>query len=102
MKKIFHIYKTFYPFTHGGVETYIESLQTSAISTYDHYLLSIGDMNFSNEKKIIFKKSFSKFSDVVSFSLFIYLLKKINKKKRYNSFTHSMAIYGNIFKYIRL
>ena len=51
MKKIFHIYKTFYPFTHGGVETYIESLQTSAISTYDHYLLRIGDMNFSNEKK---------------------------------------------------
>lgn len=105
MKKIFHIYKTFYPFTHGGVETYIESLQTSAISTYDHYLLSIGDMNFSNEKKIIFKKSFSKFSDVVSFSLFIYLLKKINKKKdiiHLHTPWPSMEIFLNIFGYRKI
>lgn len=81
MKKIFHIYKTFYPFSHGGIETYIESLQTSSVTRYEHCLLSIGDTNFSDKKKIIFKKSFSKFSDIISISLFAYILKKIDKKK---------------------
>lgn len=80
MKKIYHLYKTFQPFTYGGVEGYIESIISSK-SSFNHYLLSIGDDKYNNKQKKIFKKNLSYSSDVISLKLFKYLLKNINKDK---------------------
>ena len=81
MKKVIHIYKTYNPFTQGGVETYIDSLIGYQYSKFEHNLLSIGNVNHSNDKKKIFKKSFSFKSDIISFQLFFYLYKKVSRKK---------------------
>ena len=51
MKKVFHLYKTFSPYTHGGVEKYIESIINSQ-SKFNHQILSIGNNKLSNSKKI--------------------------------------------------
>ncbi len=80
MKKIYHIYKTFYPNTYGGVETYIDSIISSK-SKYNHILLSIGDLKYTKKNIIIFNKSFSYSSDFISLTLFKFILKNINKKK---------------------
>ncbi len=81
MKKVIHIYKTYKPFTQGGVEAYIDSILSYQKTKYDHNLLSIGNVNQSSDKKKIFKKSFSFKSDIISFQLFFYLYKKVNRKK---------------------
>ena len=80
MTKVFHLYKTFYPYSHGGVEKYIDSIMNSN-SHFDHYLISIGDENLSNAKKIIFKKTFSYSSDIFSLDLINFILKNIDKEK---------------------
>ena len=80
MKKVIHIYKTYKPFSHGGVEEYIDSIINYQDSKYEHFLLSIGNVNHTSHKKKIFKKSFSFNSDIVSLSLFFYLYKHVNKK----------------------
>ncbi len=79
MNKIYHLYKTFYPFTHGGVESYIDSIINNK-NKFDHYLISIGDKKFNNKKKIIFKKTLSYASDIISIDLLIFIYKNINKK----------------------
>lgn len=79
MKRVFHLYKTFSPYTHGGVETYIESIISSQ-SKFDHQILSIGNNRFSNSKKIIFKKTFNYSSDIFSLSLCNFILKKIDRE----------------------
>ncbi len=81
MKKVIHIYKTYKPFTQGGVEAYIDSIINYQKTKYDHNLLSIGNVNQSSDKKKIFKKTFSFMSDVISLQLFFYLYKKVNRKK---------------------
>ena len=63
MKKVFHLYKTFSPYTHGGVEKYIESIINSQ-SKFNHQILSIGNNKLSISKKIIFKKNFNYSSDI--------------------------------------
>ncbi len=80
MKKVIHIYKTYKPFTHGGVETYIDSIINYKNSKFKHILLSIGNINHTNQKKKIFKKSFSINSDTISFQLFFYLYKNVDRK----------------------
>ena len=81
MKKVIHIYKTYKPFTHGGVETYIDSILNYQGSKFEHTLLSIGNINHTNKKKKIFKTSFAINSDVISFKLFFYLYKNVDRKK---------------------
>ena len=80
MKKIIHIYKTYKPFTQGGVETYIDSIISYKDSKFEHNLFSIGDVNHTSQNIKIFKKSFSFSSDIISFPLFLYLYKNVNKK----------------------
>lgn len=80
MKKIIHIYKTYKPFTQGGVETYIDSIISYKDSKFEHNLFSIGDVNHTSQNIKIFKKSFSFNSDIISFPLFLYLYKNVNKK----------------------
>ena len=80
MKKVIHIYKTYKPFTHGGVEAYIDSIISYKNSKFEHNLLSIGNFNHKSFKKKIFKKTLSLKSDVISFQLFFYLYKKVNRK----------------------
>ena len=58
MKKVIHIYKTYKPFTHGGVETYIDSIINYKNSKFKHTLLSIGNINHTNQKKKYLKKVF--------------------------------------------
>ena len=99
MKKVIHIYKTYKPFTHGGVETYIDSIINYKNSKFKHTLLSIGNINHTNQKKKIFKKSFSINSDTISFQLFFYLYKNVDRK---NNILHlhtpwpSMELFLNI------
>ena len=53
MRKVIHIYKTYKPFTHGGVETYIDSIlnyQGSEISTHS---IGIGNNNIQIKKKYL-------------------------------------------------
>ena len=102
MKKVIHIYKTYKPFSHGGVEEYIDSIINYQDSKYEHFLLSIGNVNHTSHKKKIFKKSFSFNSDIVSLSLFFYLYKHVNKK---NVILHlhtpwqSMELFLSIFSF---
>ena len=49
MKKIIHIYKTYKPFTQGGVETYIDSIISYKDSKFEHNLFSIGDVNHTSQ-----------------------------------------------------
>ncbi len=79
MKKVFHLYKTFSPYTHGGVETYIETIINSQ-SKFDHQILSIGNNKFSNPKKVIFKKTFNYSSDIFSLSLCKFILNEIDRE----------------------
>ena len=79
MKKVFHLYKTFSPYTHGGVEKYIESIINSQ-SKFNHQILSIGNNKLSNSKKIIFKKTFNYSSDIFSLSLCKFILKEIDRE----------------------
>lgn len=79
MKKVFHLYKTFSPYTHGGVEKYIESIINSQ-SKFNHQILSIGNNKLSNSKKIIFKKTFNYSSDIFSLSLCKFVLKEIDRE----------------------
>ena len=81
MKKVIHIYKTYKPFTQGGIEEYIHSIISYQNSKFDYNLLSIGNVNHTSDKVKIFKKSFSFNSDIISFQLFFYLFKKVNRKK---------------------
>ena len=53
MRKVIHIYKTYKPFTHGGVETYIDSILNYQGSKFEHTLLSIGNINHTNNKTTI-------------------------------------------------
>ncbi|MDB0034121.1 glycosyltransferase [Alphaproteobacteria bacterium] len=78
MKKVFHLYKTFYPYTHGGIETYIDSIIQSQ-SKFEHYFLSIGNSSLSNSQKFIFKKTFRYSSDIFSLDLCKYIIKNIDK-----------------------
>ena len=80
MKKVIHIYKTYKPFTQGGVETYIDSIISYKDSKFEHNLLSIGNVNHTSQNIKIFKKSFSFNSDIISFPLFFYIYKNVNKK----------------------
>lgn len=74
--KILHIFKTYYPFTHGGIEKVIHSLSIQdSLKRNNHTILAIGK---KNEKKVIdgcnvffFKKSFEIFSCPFSLSLFL-------------------------------
>ena len=79
MKKVFHLYKTFSPYTHGGIETYVDSIIQSE-SKFEHYFLSIGNSSLSNSQKIIFKKTFQYSSDIFSLGLCKFILKKIDKE----------------------
>ena len=102
MKKVIHIYKTYKPFTQGGIEEYIDSIISHQNSKFEYNLLSIGNINHTSDKVKIFKKSFSFKSDIISLQLFFYLYKKVNKKKSYFASSYSMALHGIIFKYFRL
>ena len=79
MKKVFHLYKTFSPYTHGGVETYIETIINSQ-SKFDHQILSIGNNKLSNSQRVIFKKTFNYSSDIFSLSLCKFILNEIDRE----------------------
>ena len=79
MKKVFHLYKTFFPYTHGGVETYIETIINSQ-SKFDHQILSIGNNKLSNSQRVIFKKTFNYSSDIFSLSLCKFILNEIDRE----------------------
>lgn len=81
MKRVLHIYKTYYPFSYGGIEKVIEDL-TVPKKGYVFSLMTLGEKNeirkIKNLKIYYFKKNFEIFSCPFSIS-FLFKFRKITK-----------------------
>lgn len=79
MKKILHIYKTYYPFSRGGVETTIDFLQKKKSKKYKIFFAGCGKKELKKKNVHIFKTNFEFFSNPFSLKFILYVLKNQNK-----------------------
>ena len=66
MKKILHIYKTYYPFSRGGVETTIDLLHKKKSKKYKIFFVGCGKKELKKKIYIFLKQILSFFKSIFS------------------------------------